>query len=324
MKEDVNWKGMARCAKKYVMNCRDCLQGKSHTGKRNGLCQAQVKPNEKMHTWHIDHAGPLVASHGKTQILVIIDSFSKYVKFCSLNKKKTSEDSIKALKEVFKDLGKPKRIIADRGLAFQSATFKQFLQESGIELHLVATGIPRGNGQVERVMRTMFNMMRATLNQRDEKQWVNELPKIEDDYNALVNKTTGVTPYELMFGEKTRLKAVQDMLKEVPKRDTINVEQEKTVNKRLEDMRQDIIRRMNKNRKTRSFQVGDQVLIEESQIGGGKLKARYKGPFEILTCLPNDRYALKKINGQKRITVAGQEQLRQWPHAKAQTDALMK
>lgn len=112
--------------KKYTLNCRACLQGKSHTGKRSGLCQLKPKPIEKMDTWHIDHAGPLVRSNGMTQILVIIDSFTKYVKLCPI-KKRTSEDSIAALKDVFNELGTPKKIIADRGLAFQAATFKNFL-----------------------------------------------------------------------------------------------------------------------------------------------------------------------------------------------------
>jgi len=237
--------------------------------------------------------------------------------------KKTSDESIKALREVFKELGKPKKIIADRGLAFQAATFKQFLQDNEIELHLVATGIPRGNGQVERVMRTLFNMMRATLNQRDEKQWVNELPKIEEDYNTLVNKTTGTSPYELMFGRKRRLNAVQKMLREVPESSPSNVDLEERVKEKLKKMREEIITRMNKTRTVaKPFQVADQVLIEESQIGGGKLKARYKGPFEVLKCLPNERYVLKKINGQQRKTVAGQEQLRLWTKDGVQSDII--
>lgn len=40
-------------------------------------------------------------------------------------------------------------------------------------------------------MRSLFNMMRAILNERDEKQWINELPKIEQDMNTFVNKITG-------------------------------------------------------------------------------------------------------------------------------------
>jgi transposase InsO family protein len=107
--------------------------------------------------WRIDHAGPLVKSHNYIQILVIVDAFSKY---CSLRPipKKTSADSICALQCVFDKLGAPKRIIADRGAAFTSRMFKTFLAEQKVELHHIATGTPRGNGQVERLRRTIFKL----------------------------------------------------------------------------------------------------------------------------------------------------------------------
>jgi hypothetical protein len=37
------------------------------------------------------------------------------------------------------------------------------MDEPNVQLHHIATGVPRGNGKVERVMRTVFNLLRATL-----------------------------------------------------------------------------------------------------------------------------------------------------------------
>jgi hypothetical protein len=37
------------------------------------------------------------------------------------------------------------------------------MDEQNVQLHHIATGVPRGNGKVERVMRTVFNLLRATL-----------------------------------------------------------------------------------------------------------------------------------------------------------------
>lgn len=34
--------------------------------------------------------------------------------------------------------------------------------------------------------------------------------------NTFVNKTTGKSPYELMFGKKKRLAAVEEILKDIP------------------------------------------------------------------------------------------------------------
>lgn len=43
---------------------------------------------------------------------------------------------------------------------------------------------------------------------------MNALSKVEEDYNDHVNKTTGASPYEC--GQKTRLKIIQEMLREIP------------------------------------------------------------------------------------------------------------
>lgn len=310
MKQDIDWPGLGKCVRKYVVNCRSCLTGKTHTGKRNGLFQQQEKPMKRMDTWHIDHAGPLVRSHGKTQILVVIDAYTKFVRFAAIAKK-DANCTITALKKIFEEMGKPRRIIADRGLAFLSCHFKNFLIAEKVELHHIATGLPRGNGQVERVMRTLFNMLRATLNEKNEAKWTQVLPKIEQDYNSLVNKTTGVTPNELMWGKANRLQAVTTLLDTLPKesRPIDETQIRSKIYASTEAMRQ----KFNEKRTiSKPYYIGDIVVVENTQFGGGKLGPRYKGPFEITACLPNERYAMKRPNGS-RHTVAGQEQLRPWP-----------
>jgi transposase InsO family protein len=48
-------------------------------------------------------------------------------------------------------MGKPRRIIADRTAAFTSLTVQNFLADQEVQHHHIATGMPRGNGQVERI-----------------------------------------------------------------------------------------------------------------------------------------------------------------------------
>jgi transposase InsO family protein len=146
MREELFWPRMGQSLKKYIRNCRQCVLGKSHTGRRAGLWQRGERPSSALDVWHIDHAGPLVKSHGCTQLLVVIDGFSKY---CSLRptRKKSTEDTIRALSLVFEQMGKPRRIIADRAAAFTSLTFQNYLADQEVQLHHIATGMPRGNGR---------------------------------------------------------------------------------------------------------------------------------------------------------------------------------
>lgn len=293
--------------------------GKSFTGKRSGLCQQKTKPSNKLDTWHIDHAGPLVKSNKCTQILVVIDAFTKFVRFCPI-KQKTTECSIRALHTLFTELGTPKQIIADRGTAFLSGKFRDFLAENSVELHLIATGVPRGNGQVERVMRSLFNALRAVLNEKDEKKWTKVLPDIEDDFNVTVNKSTGFAPWVLMFGENRRLRATDKLLTNMPVQNNV-VDPEivrQQAHSRMCEVTKKTIEDFNKKRVPAvPYATGDKVVIENSQLAnGGKLKAKFHGPFEVTHRLPNERYALKRIGSRGRTTVAAHEQLRTWPDNK--------
>ncbi|KXZ75691.1 Retrovirus-related Pol polyprotein from transposon 17.6-like Protein [Tribolium castaneum] len=198
-------------SKKYIKNCRSCVLGKSHTGPRSGLWQHGEQPSDILETWHIDHAGPMIKSNGCTQILVIIDAFSKYCRLQPI-RKKTSEDSICALLAVFEELGRPKRIIADRGTAFTSTMFQNFLSEQGVKLHHIATGVPSGNGKVERLMRTVFNLLRATLTAEKENTCTVAIAAIEHNLNSTVHSATGYVPAVLQLGINPRLVATQQFL----------------------------------------------------------------------------------------------------------------
>jgi hypothetical protein len=52
------------------------------------------------------------------------------------------------------------------------------------------------------------------------------------------------------------------------------------------------------------FALGNQVAVEDCQhASGGKLRAKYNGPFVIKQILPNERYLLAK-KGQKTTVAA--------------------
>jgi hypothetical protein len=303
---------MGQSLKKYIKNCRQCVLGKSHTGRRPGLWQRGERPSSALDVWHIDHAGPLVKSHGCTQLLVVIDAFSKY---CSLRpiRKKNTEDTIRALSLVFEQMGKPRRIIADRTAAFASLTVQNFLADQEVQLHHIATGMPRGNGQVEHT-RTVFNLVRVSLTAENEKNWVHEISAIENNINATVHGTTGYPPNALHFATNPRLKATQQFLSGIPENDTVPDFDNTTLTarQRMSQIADAASRRFNVKRyKPVLFALGDQVAVEDSQhASGGKLRAKYNGPFVIKQILPSERYLLAK-KGQK-TTVAAHQQLRQW------------
>jgi hypothetical protein len=161
-------------------------------------------------------------------------------------------------------MGKPRRIIADRAAAFTSLTFQNFLADQEVQLHHITT---RGNGQVERIMRTVFNLLRASLTAANEKDWVHEISAIENNIIATVHGTTGYPPNALHFATNPRLKATQQFLSGIPENDTVPDFDNTTLTarQRMSQIADAASRRFNVKRyKPVLFALGDQVAVEDS------------------------------------------------------------
>ena len=61
-----------------------------------------------------------------------------------------------------------------------------------------------GDGQTERINRTIINMLK-TLNEIEKSRWKDHLPKLVFAYNSTINKSTGYSPFYLMFGRSSKL-----------------------------------------------------------------------------------------------------------------------
>lgn len=101
--------------------------------------------------------------------------------------------------------GNPKRIISDRGTAFTSNEFREYCKKENIEHILITTGVPRANGQVERINRTLIPVLtKLTASKPDE--WYKYLNQTQQYLNAVPSRSTGKTPFQLMFGTHMRLR----------------------------------------------------------------------------------------------------------------------
>ena len=114
--------------KSYIENCLKCVEFLPISGKREGFLHSIPTENVPFDTIHIDHLGPLEKTgKGYKHLLVIVDAFTKFLKLFPC-KSTTSEEAIRYLREYMRSYSKPRRIISDRGTAFTSAEFKNFLE----------------------------------------------------------------------------------------------------------------------------------------------------------------------------------------------------
>ena len=64
---------------------------------------------------------------------------------------------------------------------------------------------PDSNGAVEGANRVIFSAIAETLFNLRKGKWVEELPKVVWSHNTTASRTTGFTPFKLLYGEEAML-----------------------------------------------------------------------------------------------------------------------
>ncbi|GFY34535.1 retrovirus-related Pol polyprotein from transposon 17.6 [Trichonephila clavipes] len=128
----------------------------------------------------------------------------------------SAESALEKLKQQQKTFGNPIRIISDRGSAFTSKLFNDYCDEENIQHLQIATGVPRGNGQVERIHRTLIPVL-TKLSLDDSTKWYKYVDRLQRILNSTISRSTKWTPLELLVGIKMRNKEdilIKDLLLE--------------------------------------------------------------------------------------------------------------
>lgn len=287
---------MNRFVKKYINSCLFCLYHKERGGKKPGLLHSIPKYARPHHTIHLDHLGPFIETlNGNKYLLVIVDGFSKFT-YIKPVPDTSSKNVIIKLQEIFTILGNPRRIVTDAGTGFTSKEFKEYIHNKGIRLFTTATGMPRGNGQVERTNRTILDALATSGARTDKNNWDSVIHQIQQGINSTKHRVTQHTPAELLFGFQLRTDSDIQMSEE----ETIDVTKiRKEAAKNLEQNRvkQDLA--FNKKRgPPKYFSVGDLVVTRTNSFPANqeskKLLPKFRGPFKVIEVLPNDRYRVKE------------------------------
>lgn len=296
---------MSKFIKKYCQACLKCAHGKVPAGKKSGYLHPIPKEPKPFHTLHADHLGPFNESKRKNKyILVIIDSFTKFIILKAVKNTKT-QTTLTAFKEYFSIFGLPFRLITDRGTSFTSSKFKQFLSEKGVRHVLNSVATPRANGQVERYNRTILDSLTTMTHGEDERLWDEHIFNVQWGLNNTINKSIGKTPAEVLFGLRLTGLSESAIKLAVQAVDSDNDEDDDNC---LEKIRASVHKKNAENQskqkamfdKTRCdprrFQVGQLVRVERDVTSKGKSKKlipKCLGPYRIVKVMPNDRYEVE-------------------------------
>ncbi|GJZ70927.1 putative reverse transcriptase domain-containing protein [Tanacetum coccineum] len=179
------------------------------------------------------------------------------------------------LKEIVCTHGVPLSIISDRDSRFASGFWRSLQNALGTNLKMSTTYHPETDGQSERTIQTLEDMLRACVIDFGG-SWDRHLPLAEFSYNNSYHASIKATPFEAFYGRKcSRL----------------------FVGVNYADVR----------RKPMEFDVGNIVMLKVSPWKGvirfgkrGKLSPRYVGPFKTIERIGHVTYRLElpeKLHG---------------------------
>ncbi|GJU85166.1 putative reverse transcriptase domain-containing protein [Tanacetum coccineum] len=164
--------------------------------------------------------------------------------------------------------GVPVSIISDRDGRFTSHLWQAFQEALGTRLDMSTAYHPQTDGQSERTIQTLEDMLRACVM----------------DFGGIPSDMTEVRESQLIGPE-----IVQETTEKIVQ-----------IKERLKTARSRQKSYADKRRKPLEFQVGDRVLLKVSPWKGvvrfgkkGKLAPRYVGPFEIVEHVGPVAYRLK-------------------------------
>ncbi|GJW56139.1 reverse transcriptase domain-containing protein [Tanacetum coccineum] len=299
------WPGMKRDIAEYVSRCLTCSKIKAEHQKPSGLLQQPEIPEWKWEKITMDLVTKLPrSSSGYDAIWVIVDRLTKSAHFLPIREDfKTEKLARIYINEIVARHGVPVSIISDRDGRFASHLWQALQKALGTKLHMSTAYHPETDGQSERTIQTLEDMLRACVMDFGG-SWDTHLPLVEFSYNNSYHTSIKCAPFEALYGRKCRSPVIWT---EIGESQLIGPELVQETTEKIFQIKERLITARSrqksyadKRRKPLEFEVGDRVLLKVSPWKGvvrfgkkGKLAPRYVGPFEIVERVGPVAYRLK-------------------------------
>ncbi|GJU69684.1 putative reverse transcriptase domain-containing protein [Tanacetum coccineum] len=265
------WNGMKQDVATFVSKCMTCQQVKIEHQRASGLLQPLEIPMWKWDEISMDF-----------RVLQVAEIFPGQ-KSLDLHVNPTS-------------------IVSDRDPKFTSRFWKGLQKAWGTRLKFSTAFHPQTDGQSERTIQTLEDMLRACALEWTG-SWDEYLCLVEFAYNNSWHASIKAAPFELLYGRKCRAPIcwdeVGERLIEGPELIEITNEKVAVAKEKLKEARSRQKSYADKHRRDLEFQVGDRVFLKVSPFRGvkrfgikGKLSPRFIGPFEILERIGEVSYRL--------------------------------
>jgi len=269
------WPNMDAFIYKHITSCQKCqVRRTDHRQPPNILTPLPLTTDVNQRI-HMDLFGPLKTSgSGKSYVLCITDSFSKYIELVAVPNKEAATVVGAVMDKWICRYGIPLEIVSDNGKEFCNEFSKLLFEKLQIKHSTSTPYHPQTNASAEVCNKYIAKYLTDVVD-ASTLDWELHLPALMFSYNTSLHETIKMTPFELTFG--------------VPARTTDNLANEIKLNYGENDagerlnrllfakqiahhhaLKQSHLAEKNHNRHARphQYKVGQWVLLENIQFLG--------------------------------------------------------
>lgn len=290
----------AQC-EKVIKECSNCQKGTDYRPHRK--IGGHINSAGPWELLSVDVVGPLpVSQEGYRFILSVIDCYSRYVVLVPLRDHKAETVSKALYENVIAYFGTPQGILSDRGVEFRSNVWTELLKLLDIKPHLTSPYYPQGNGIIERMHRTLGNLIRARLIDRKDREWPLMLPGVMLTLNEAPQENHGYSPNQVVCGHRVRLPV--DLIWPNTHRTKGTEEFVKQTRERLEKVRKEVTPyNQREGIGINPFKEGDMILVLKQRFEKeSKFDANWKGPYKVTRVHTRHQVEYLDEGGVARIT----------------------
>jgi hypothetical protein len=313
------WPGMRKWIKKQAHGCAACCRHKWAKPHRHGLLQPYTY-EEPWACANMDLFAVPRTREGYTEILSIMDMFTRYIILVPLKRADTESVVEAILEHLIYNHGVPREVLTDSGQPFFSKAMHRLWVRLGARQSFSSVYWAEGNGAIE----GLHKWLRPTLAiyAENHQDWAKHLGALAFAHRSSPIDGLGVTPYELMHGRPCRLPLdvlTADNKEELFKVDlkTFQLDQLRRLDRAFKRVRikQQVTKERNKRNYNKKhvhveFRPGDLVLfwkgLRNTGQGSHKLTSRWSGPFICLEQLGKKSYRIRDpASGRTKKVVTG-------------------
>ena len=291
-----------------------CAQAKPGPGVGKSPLE-QFEVSHPLQCVAVDISGPWPITDSQNEYIVVVcDYYTKWTEAYAAKDHTAQTVADLLCVNFFSRFGCPTQLHSDQGREFESKLFSEICTLLGITKTRTNPYRPQSDGLVERINRTIKQMIRIFVNQNNA-NWDELLPYLLMAYRSTEHASTRCTPNILMLGRQIKI-PLDLMVGPTPDKldDICQIEYAEWLQKSMNKMFQFVFKNTqtaatrqktnyDKKLKPKEFKIGQWVWRWYLPEANKKLGLGWKGPYLVINKITNLTYTIQPTKQGKSVNV---------------------